>query len=183
MSKKKPFDFIKVDEDRMGLFLSNNSFDLEKMYGRNYLKSDVIHKVKIYKIDIVNSKKHDLYNQSEPDEKVFFPPIEIFIMPLIESNEQNNYAGDIGIIREDSQSFNFGVYLDELKEKNVEIDRGDIVEYNLSGDRRRFYEVDNAQNVTTTENTFGGFLTYWKLIKTVPVKSDVIPLLNDDKFR
>jgi hypothetical protein len=35
----------------------------------------------------------------------------------------------------------------ELKEKKTEINRGDIIMYNMSGEKNRYYEVDNANNI------------------------------------
>ena len=64
----------------------------------------------------------------------------------------------------------------------LEINRGDIVEYNLSGSKNRYYEVENANNVTDeTSKTIGGFKSYWKMVVAVPVKEDVVPFLNETK--
>jgi hypothetical protein len=76
----------------------------------------------------------------------------------------------------------FGVYLKELEEKQLEIDRGDIVEYNLSGQKNRFYEVESANNVSDeTNKTIGGFKSYWKKVIGTPVKEDVVPFLCETK--
>jgi hypothetical protein len=68
----------------------------------------------------------------------------------------------------------------ELEEKKVEIDRGDIVEYNLSGEKNRYYEVENADNVIDkSARSMGGFFVFWKKIIAVPVKEDAVPFLNE----
>jgi hypothetical protein len=101
----------------------------------------------------------------------------------VEEGKQEYYGGSQGgISRDDSGGISFGVYLKELEEKNLEIDRGDIIEYNMSGSKNRFYEVESANNVTDeTKKTIGGFKPYWKKITGVPVKSDTIPFYGGEE--
>ena len=64
----------------------------------------------------------------------------------------------------------------------MDISRGDIVEYNMSGEKKRYYEVESANNVTDeTKKTIGGFAPYWKRVTGVPVKEDVTPFLSETK--
>jgi hypothetical protein len=104
-------------------------------------------------------------------------------MITVEDGKQDNYGGNPGgIARDDSGNIRFGVYLKELEEKNIEIDRGDIIEYNFSGEKNRFYEVENANNVTDeTKKSIGGFKSYWRMITGVPVKEDVVTFLSETK--
>lgn len=182
MAKKKK-QIIDLEERRYGLFMSENSFDLDIEYGRNYLQTDNAQKVKIHKINVVTSKSHKLYGQTKTKDKKFFPPVEISVMVTVEGTDQSYYGNNSGgIVREDTGKIVFGVYLKELKEKEIEIDRGDIVEYNLSGLKNRYYEIENAENVTdTTDKTIGGFKSYWKKITAIPVKEDVVPFLSETK--
>ena len=182
MAKKKK-QIIDLEERRYGLFMSENSIDLDIEYGRNFLQTDNAQKVKIHKINVVTSKSHDLYGQTKNKDKKFFPPIEINVMITIESNNQSFYGDNPGgIVREDTGNIVFGVYLKELEEKEIVINRGDIVEYNLSGLKNRFYEVENAENVTdTTDKTIGGFKSYWKKVTGIPVKEDIVPFLSETK--
>ena len=55
----------------MGLFMTDNSFDLDVMYGRNFLQTDNAQKVIIHKINIIESKSHALYGQSKTKDKKF----------------------------------------------------------------------------------------------------------------
>ena len=49
----------------------------------------------------------------------------------------------------------------------------------MSGEKNRFYEVENANNVTDeTTKTIGGFKPYWKRVTAVPVRSDVVALFE-----
>ena len=181
MKKKKQLKDI--ENERMGLFMTDNSFDLDVMYGRNFLQTDNAQKVKIHKINLLESKSHSLYGQSKTKDKVFMSPVEISVMVTIETGKQEYYGNNQGgIARDDSGNISFGVYLKELEEKKFEIDRGDYIEYNMSGEKNRYYEVESANNVTDeTNKTIGGFKPYWKRIVGVPVKEDVVPFLSETK--
>lgn len=182
MAKKKN-EVIDLENQRYGLFMTENSFELDVAYGRNYMQTDNVQEVTIYKVDVIKSKSHDLYGQSKTKDKVFFTPVKINAMVTIQPTAQNYYGdGKGGIAREDTGDLSFGVYLKELEEKKLEIARGDYVEYNLSGEHPRYYEISNAENVVdTTDKTIGGFKSYWKKVTATPVKEDVVPFLNETK--
>lgn len=169
--------------NRYGLFMNDASYDLEIMYGRNYLKSDIVNDVKIHRINILDTKAHKLYGQAKASDRSYFPPIQIKASVTIEDNQQSNYGDDIGgITREDTGNLILGIYLKELEEKKLEITRGDIIEYNLSGQQTRYYEVENAHNVSdTTSQTIAGFKNYWKRVVSIPVKEDIVAFLKSDE--
>ena len=181
MKKKK--QIIDLEQQRMGLFMTDNSFDLDVMYGRNYLDTDNAQEVILHKINIVETKSHNLYGQAKTKDKKFFAPVRLKVMITIEDGKQEYYGSNPGgISRDDTGNIRFGIYLKELEEKGVEIDRGDIIEYNLSGEKNRFYEVVSANNISDeTKKTIGGFKSYWKLVFGTPVKEDVVPFLSETK--
>lgn len=171
---------INLEDERFGLFMTDESFDLDIMYGRNFLKTDNVQWVILHRINLLETKTHKLYGQAKPGDKSFMTPVKIFVMITIDDGEQFFY-GDVegGITRDHGGDLRFGVYLKELKEKNVDINRGDIIEYNMSGDNPRYYEVESANMVTdVTSQTIGGFKAYWKRITAIPAKSDVVPFLQ-----
>jgi hypothetical protein len=179
MKKKK--EIVDLETERYGYFMSQNSIDLDIMYGRNFLKTDNVQYVILHKIDLISTSTHRLYGQSKAKDKKFFAPVKLSGFIKIEESKQNYYGDNKGIVRDDTGNLVVSIYLDELKEKNVEIDRGDILEYNLSGEKARFYEVENANAVPdTSDKTIGGFYRFYKTIVAVPVKQDVIDLLMDD---
>ena len=75
--RKNKFD---LENNRYGLFMTENSFELDIMYGRNFLDTDVNFFVKIYRVNIIKSKVHKLYGQAKAKDKKFFTPIEIHAM-------------------------------------------------------------------------------------------------------
>jgi hypothetical protein len=172
---KKVIQVIDVESQRMGLFMTKNSFDLDIMYGRNFLQTDNVQEIILHKINLIETKTHSLYGQAKASDKKFMPPVRLSVMIDVEDGKQVNYGDNPGgIVRDDSGNISLGIYLKELEEKQVEIDRGDIIEYNMSGEKSRYYEVESANNVTDiTSNTIGGFLPYLKKVIGVPIKTDV----------
>lgn len=183
MAKKK--QKIDLETQRYGTFMNDNSYNQDIMYGRHYLERDVNYFVKVYKMNIIETKKHDLYGQAKARDKKYLAPVQLNCMVSIGENTQENYGDNRGgIAREDSGPITINIYLQELEEKKIEIDRGDIVEYNQSGERPRYYEVESANNVVdSTSQTMAGFKPYWKRIIAIPVKEDVTPFLAGDKLR
>lgn len=181
MKKKK--QIIDLENQRMGLFMTENSFDLDVMYGRNFLNTDNAQEVIVHKINVIETKTHNLYGQAKTKDKKFMPPVRLSVMVTVEDGKQEYYGNNPGgIVRDDSGNISFGVYLKELEEKKIEILRGDYIEYNMSGSKNRYYEVESANNVSDeTRKTIGGFKNYWKRIVAVPVKEDVLPFLNETK--
>ena len=184
MGRKRKQQFIDMEENRYGIFMTESSFALDVEIGRHFLETDVVYLVKIHKINIITSdlddEDDDPYGQTKPADKKFFPPVQINAMVNIGDQEQKFFT-EGGIVRDDTGPIRVGIYLAELEEKKLVIDRGDIVEYNLSGDRPRFYEVENAENVVdTTKKTIAGFKPYWKEITAIPIKEDVVPFLIGD---
>ncbi len=184
MAKKKE-KHIDLENQRYGLFMNDDSFDLDVMYGEHYLDVDVNYFVLIHKMNIIETQSHDLYGQSKPKDKKYLSPVKINVMIDIEEKEGEYYAiGEGGISRDDTGELKIGVYLNELERNNLEIDRGDVIEYNQSGERPRYYEVSSAQNVVdSTQQTIAGFKSYWKKIICIPIKEDVSIFLLGDSLK
>jgi len=177
MAKKKKQN-IDLEQDRYGAFMSDNSFDLEVMYGREYLKTDMPFVVKYYRIDIIKTKVDELYDESKPADKKFFPPVKLNVMLEIEDGE-TKFLSENGIPRNDTGHLKFGVFQKELDEKKVEVSRGDYVSFNYSGENERFYEIDEADNINdTTSKTIAGYKPFYRLITATQVKEDVLPFIR-----
>ena len=82
------------------------------------------------------------------------------------------YLSDKGIYNESIGSFEFGVYLQELEEKNTEIKRGDFVKY-FDGEKERFFEVSKSTNIKSN-NSILGYKPIYTLVSAVYVKENVI---------
>lgn len=178
---KKQKQHINLEEERYGLYMSDESFDLDIEYGRQFLRTDNVHLITLYRLDIIESKSHDLYGQSKPSDRKYLEPIKLYVSISTKDSNQIDYA-DSGIIRDDVGGIEFGIYIKELEENNTDINRGDIVSYNMSGSKNRYFEVENANNIVDeTSKTFGGYKPYWRKVTAVPVKDDVVVFLNERK--
>lgn len=178
MAKKKRQN-IDLEQERYGMFMSENSFELDIMYGRNFLQTDAPFIVKYYRIDVINSKVDDLYGEAKPADKKFFPPVELHVMLDIGDGE-TKYFGDDGIPRNDVGELTFGIYMDEITEKKTEIIRGNYVSFNFTGEKERFFEITDADNVSDlTSRTIGNYKPYWKKISAIPVHEDVVPYMRN----
>jgi len=178
MAKKKKQN-IDLEEQRYGLFMSENSFNLDVMYGREYLNTDSPFRVKYYRVDVLKSNVDDLYGEAKPADKKFLPVVELAVMLDVEEGERK-YFGEDGIAREDSGDMVFGIYLEELTEKGVDMNAGNYVSFNFSGEKERFFEITSADNVSdTTARSRGGFKPYWKKITATPVHEDVVGLMKN----
>jgi len=179
MTKKKK-DFIDQEDHRYGLFFSDKSNDTDIEYCREWLKTDNIQEVFLYKINVIESKSHTLYNQSKPTDKKFFPPVKISCFVHVDDVKQQYYGNGGGIVRDDTGNIALSIFIKELEERNIEILRGDIIKYNMSGEKNRYYEVESANNVLDTSNlSRGGFKNFVKKVIGVPVKADVIDLIEN----
>lgn len=180
MSKKNK-NIVDMTEHRYGMFMSEESNQLSVMYGRTYSQTDNVQEIILHKINVIDSKSHNLYGQTKSKDKKFFTPIKLNVMISVEDGQQANYASGAGIVRNDTGNLIFDIYLKELEEKNVEIDRGDIIQYNMSGFKNRYYEVEDADNIPDkSSRSMGGYFVYFKKITAVPVKGDVVPFISDN---
>lgn len=178
---KKQKQFIDLVDERYGMFMSEESFNLDVELGRQFLYTDNVQLITLYRINIIESQTHSLYGQSKPSDRKYFEPVKLYAMVSVADSTQIGY-GDGGITRDDIAGIEVGIYLKELEENNVEINRGDIISYNMGGEKERYYEVEYANNVIDeTSKTFGGFKPYWRKVKAVPVKEDTIPFINETK--
>lgn len=175
MAKKRK-DHIDFEEERYGLFMSDNSFDLDVMYGREHLKVDSPFFINYYKINILKTKVDDLYGESKPADKKFFAPVKLNVMMDIEDGA-GKFLSETGILRDDVGNLIVGVFEEELKEKGIEVVLGDFVSINVSGQRERFFEISDPNYVNdSTSKSRGGFRNdYWRKFEATPVKEDVIP--------
>ena len=119
MKKKK--QIIDLENQRYGLFMTENSFNLDIMYGRNYLQTDNAQEIILHRINVIETKSHNLYGQTKARDKKYMTPVRISVMVNVEDGKQENYGTNPGgVARDDTGIISFGVYLKELEEKKIE---------------------------------------------------------------
>lgn len=123
----------------MPLFHGQRDAGLVHKFNMELIVDIIDTEVAIYKLSLENTKTN-LYNES--DKKVYHLPIKI--AALIDYQAQTYEGTEFG--QDYQQAANFGFIREYLKEVDIFIEVGDVIEYN--GD---FWEVDAVQ-----ENQFFG---------------------------
>ena len=123
----------------MPLFHGSRDAGLIHKFNLELIVDIIDTEVGIYKLSIENTKTN-LYNES--DKKIYYSPIKI--ASLVDYQPQTYEGTEFG--QDYQQTANFAFIREYLKEVDIFIEVGDVVEYN--GD---FWEVDSIQ-----ENQFFG---------------------------
>ncbi len=147
--KKAPTEFLNYNEQD---WLA----DFE--YVKEYSNTDAIAKILLYRIDLVTTKSHKLYGESKPKDKKYLPPVELSVTLNLDEIKTEFKAID-GLYREGVGIFNFGLYLQDLESKDVQINKGDFVKY-FDGQKDRFYEVTTVTNINSNNSIIGYKPTY-----------------------
>jgi hypothetical protein len=166
------------DINRVSLFYNDNRIKQESVYSRFYLKRDLNQEITLYRVSYVENKKRNIYGETKAKDKVFQTPIKLTAMVNLGNTEHENLSGN-GIRREDVTEVIVGVFLDELKEHNIEINAGDYLKYNPDGERFRYFEITNPNYVNySTGQTLAGIKPLYRRFTARPVREDEIELFN-----
>lgn len=179
MKKKK--QYLDLEENRYGLFVSQESIDLDVELGRNFLKTDYPNFVYVIKPNVIESKTNSIYNQTKPKDKKFFPPVKIYCYSIVNPPEQKNYGDNkSGIRRFETGKIELTIFLKELEENNLTIQYGDFIQYNMSGEKNRYFEVENAMDIVDeTSQTWGAMVPIVKKVIAHPIHEDTVPFLHE----
>ena len=115
----------------MALFGSARDASLVRSINRELINRYVDTEVAFYKLSL-NDTKSNMYDES--DKKVYYAPMRINCLAL---KEDKTYIGDDAYDSTRLGEFNF--LRDDLKNRNIVIQEGDILEYD-----NEFYEVDGV---------------------------------------
>ncbi len=136
-------------------------YNYELSLSREFSDADAIAKILLYKINIVQTKTHSLYGESKFKDKKFLKPVELNVSLTIGDIKQN-YLMPNGLYDETVDSFSFGVYLEELDEKNIAFTIGDYIKY-YDGDKDRYYEVSRVSQIKHAKSMLGYKPTFTKI--------------------
>jgi hypothetical protein len=118
----------------MALFGSARDANLIRSVNRELINKYIDTEVGFYKLNL-ESTKTNLYDES--DNKVYYSVMKINSIILRETRTQQ--ADDFGI--DYTRPVTFGFVRDDLKDKNIIIETGDVIEYN-----GEYHEVDNVSS-------------------------------------
>ena len=116
----------------MALFGSARDASLVRSINRELINDFIDTEVGFFKLSLEDTKAN-MYD--EADSKVYYKPLRLNC--IIEKSEKSYIADDAGYDSTREGFFNF--LRDDLKDKNIHIEEGDIIEYD-----NEFYEVDGV---------------------------------------
>jgi len=116
----------------MALFGSARDASLVRSVNRELINNFVDTEIAFYKLSLDDTKAN-MYD--EADNKIYYSPMRINCLAL---KEEKSYIGDdTGYDSTRAGEFNF--LRDDLKEKNIIIEEGDVIEYD-----NEYYEIDGV---------------------------------------
>lgn len=160
----------KLPITRLGKFFSQSDFDLNISMGEEYLHGDLNMKLVLYQIDRDKTDIDDVYAEVGRDEIKFAPPVEF--NALVRIDEPKNATYQNGIVRyNEPGNLTFSVYLNQLKELDIDVRYGDYIGYADSEEKLRFYTVINDGRVTSdNKHKMFGYKPHYRTVICSPAQ-------------
>lgn len=158
----------KIAPKKLNFYLESD-FTYELSLSREYSDSDAIAVIILYRIDTVKTVSNNIYGESKAKDKKYLEPIELNVTLEITTPE-TAYKSKTGIFDEKINKLIFGIYKQELDEKNCIINRGDFFKY-FDGEKDRTFEITKVSNIDSNNSTLG-YKPYYKLVESVMVLDD-----------
>lgn len=155
----------RIPNTRLSRFYDEDDFKLEMDMATELIEEDANFTVVIYRIDKTKSNV-DIYGESINREVRFLAPVELKVLLLLEQAENKTY-GDTGRLRyQEHGTFSFHVLTTQLKQKNIDIQYGDIVAYSDREDNLKYFEVfDEGKINADNKHTQFGYSAFYRTIK------------------
>jgi hypothetical protein len=163
----------KVPIERLNKFFSQDDFDLEIDFGREWLEGDINIKVILYQVDRVESTIDDIYSEAGNGEIRFKPPIEIPVNFNYAAPTNKNYNSDGSLRFLERGNITLGVYQDTLDELKIDISYGDYIGYPENETTIKYFTVANDGKIfSDNAHTIGGYKGFYRTITCVPTDLD-----------
>ena len=148
----------KVPIERLNKFFSQDDFDLEVGFGREWLEGDINIKVILYQVDRTETTHDDVYGEAAKEDIMFKPPIEIPVSFNMASPSNKNYNSDGSMRYLEYGTITLGVYQEQLDELGVDINYGDYIGYAENETSIKYFTVSNNGKIfSDNAHTIGGF--------------------------
>lgn len=159
---------------RINKFFSFNDWDLEIEMGREAMEGDGNFIVILYRVDRNTTQSDDLYNEASASEINFLPPVEIYVIPMLNEPENKTYSKGHLRYLEDG-NFKFILYAEQLRELDVDILIGDYVGYPIDETEIIYFSVVNAgEKNYDNKHTIMGYKGAYRIIECT--------IANEDEF-
>ena len=163
----------KVPITRLNKFFSQEDFDLEVGFGREWLGGDININVILFQVDQGESLTDGIYGEAGRDEIRFKAPVELVVNFNMSEPANKAYNSDGSMRYLEHGNIVFGVYQALLNELEVEINYGDYIGYAETEDKIKYYTVSNNGIIhSDNAHTIVGFKGFYRTITCVPTDID-----------
>ena len=163
----------RIPIERLNKFFSEEDFDLEIDFGREWLESDINIKVILYRVDRTESTIDDVYGEEGKGEIRFKPPVEIPVSFKMDTPTNKSYNGNGSLKFLEYGNVTLGVYQDTLDDLGIDITYGDFIGYPETETKFKYFTVSNDGKVfSDNAHTIAGYKGFYRSITCVPTDLD-----------
>lgn len=148
----------RVPINRNNLFYSEEDFAFEREVGKNYIEQDMNQTVVLYQVDLEKTNADALYGETQANQVVYKPPVEIHCVYEISEPELKSYdkTKNLGTYMKTGK-LTIGVYQETLDELGVDIKKGDYIGVQISQTHMEYFTVSNdgRNNYDNAHTLFG----------------------------
>ena len=160
----------KVPITRVNKFFSQEDFNLEVDFGREWLEGDINIKVILFRVDQGKSLTDDIYGEAAKNEIRFKAPVELTVNFQMEAPRNEAYNPDGSLRHLEHGNIVFGVYQSHLDELGVDINYGDYIGYAETEDNMTYFTVANNGIINSdNSHTIVGYKGFYRTVTCVPV--------------
>lgn len=161
----------RVPINRNSLFYDEEGFDFEMTIGKNYVEQDMGQTIVLYQVDASKTQTDAVYGETDPDDVIYKPPIEIPCVYQVDEPELKSYDKEkqLGTYMKTGK-LTIGVYQETLDELGVDIKKGDYLGIQVREDHLEFFVINNdGKNNYDNSHTLFGFRPLFRTISASPV--------------
>ena len=163
----------KVPIERINKFFSQDDFDLEVDFGREWLEGDINIKVILYQVDRTETTNDDIYGEAAKEDIMFKPPVELSVSFNMSAPTNKAYNSDGSMRYLEYGTITLGIYQDQLDEMGVDIEYGDYIGYAENETNIKYFTVSNNGKIfSDNSHTIGGYKGFYRTIICVPTDLD-----------
>jgi len=163
----------KVPIERINKFFSQDDFDLEVDFGREWLEGDINIKVILYQVDRAETTNDDIYGEAAKEDIMFKPPVELSVSFNMAAPTNKAYNSDGSMRYLEYGTITLGIYQDQLDEMGVDIEYGDYIGYAENETNIKYFTVSNNGKIfSDNTHTIGGYKGFYRTITCVPTDLD-----------
>ena len=163
----------KIPITRVNKFFSQEDFNLEVDFGREWLEGDINIKVILFQVLQGESTTDDIYGEAGRDEIRFKPPVELTVNFEMETPKNEAWNPNGSLRHLEHGNLTLGIYQSHLDELGVEINYGDYIGYAETEDNMTYWTVSNNGIITSdNSHTIVGFKGFYRTVTCAPVPKD-----------